>query len=219
MNKREDTLCFSYGELWIPSEEETKLSENVFFSPIQTQSVEMKSYGNSVEFRQSNQSRTFTLPETNEDATQQSYIQLGNVLHTLFSKIKTTSDIPTILRELEFEGILYDNIITHEKLQQLLEKRLNNPKVAEWFSPQWELYNECSIIHTNPVTGEVMTHRPDRVMMQGDKVVVVDFKFGKPRPEYHDQIREYIHLLQQMGHAQVTGYLWFVYSNLIEEIK
>ena len=64
-----------------------------------------------------------------------------------------------------------------------------------------------------------MTHRPDRVMMQGDKVVVVDFKFGKPRPEYYDQIREYIHLLQQMGHTQVTGYLWFVYSNLIEEIK
>lgn len=219
MNKRDDVLCFSYGELWVPSEEETKFSENVFFSPIQTQSVEMKSYGTSVEFRQSNQSRTFTLLETNEDATQQSYIQLGNVLHMLFSKIKTTSDIPTILRELEFEGVLYDNIITHEKLQQLLEKRLNNPKVAEWFSPQWELYNECSIIHTNPVTGEVMTHRPDRVMMQGDKVVVVDFKFGKPRPEYHDQIREYIHLLQQMGHTQVTGYLWFVYSNLIEEIK
>lgn len=219
MNKRDQVLCFSYGELWVPSEEETKFSENVFFSPIETQSVEMKSYGNSVEFRQSNQSRTFTFPETNEDTTQQSYIQLGNVLHMLFSKIKTTSDIPTILRELEFEGVLYDNIITHEKLQQLLEKRLNNPKVAAWFSPQWELYNECSIIHANPITGEVMTHRPDRVMMQGDKVVVVDFKFGKPRPEYHDQIREYIHLLQQMGHTQVTGYLWFVYSNLIEEIK
>ena len=26
-------------------------------------------------------------------------------------------------------------------------------------------------------------------------------------------------LLQQMGHSQVEGYLWYVYSNKIEEVK
>ena len=56
-------------------------------------------------------------------------------------------------------------------------------------------------------------------MMQGDEVVVVDFKFGKPDADYHRQVREYMQLLRDMGHQQVKGYLWYVYSNQIEEVK
>ena len=61
--------------------------------------------------------------------------------------------------------------------------------------------------------------RPDRVMLRGDEMVVLDFKFGKPRDEYHDQVREYMQLLTRMGYANVKGYLWFVYSNKIIEVK
>ena len=64
-----------------------------------------------------------------------------------------------------------------------------------------------------------MTHRPDRVMTDGREMIVVDFKFGSPRPEYREQIRQYMALLGRMGYAQVKGYLWFVYSNKIEEVK
>ena len=56
-------------------------------------------------------------------------------------------------------------------------------------------------------------------MTDGQQMVVVDFKFGRPRDEYHMQVREYMKLLRQMGYRQVSGYLWFVYSNKIEEVK
>ena len=56
-------------------------------------------------------------------------------------------------------------------------------------------------------------------MIDGDEVVVVDFKFGRPRTEYHTQVRHYMSLLSDMGYQNVKGYLWFVYSNKIEEVK
>jgi hypothetical protein len=49
--------------------------------------------------------------------------------------------------------------------------------------------------------------------------VVVDFKFGRPNPDYHDQVRQYMQLIEAMGHKNVQGFLWYVYSNIIEEVK
>ena len=56
-------------------------------------------------------------------------------------------------------------------------------------------------------------------MMKDGKVVVVDFKFGKPYPEYERQIHEYMELLIKMGYENVRGYLWYVFYNILEEIK
>jgi predicted RecB family nuclease len=90
--------------------------------------------------------------------------------------------------------------------------------VQEWFSPRWTLYNECAILMVDG-EGHVQERRPDRVMSDGRQWVVVDFKFGSPKPEYHDQVRQYMQLLRQMGHEPVSGYLWYVYSNHIDEVK
>ena len=60
---------------------------------------------------------------------------------------------------------------------------------------------------------------PDRVMTDGEHTIVVDFKFGQPRDEYLYQVREYMQLLTDMGHTRVEGFLWYVYSNQIQEVK
>ena len=56
-------------------------------------------------------------------------------------------------------------------------------------------------------------------MSDGNQMVIVDFKFGNPKTEYHDQVREYIHLLKEMGNTNVKGYLWYVFKNTIEEVE
>ena len=80
------------------------------------------------------------------------------------------------------------------------------------------MFNECTILHVDPTTNEVVEHRPDRVMTNGKETIVIDFKFGNPREEYKDQVGLYMQLLRDMGHKDVKGYLWFVYSNKIEEV-
>jgi ATP-dependent exoDNAse (exonuclease V) beta subunit len=209
-------VSFSYGMLYTDQEEKRRTTENVFLQSSDQIPVEMAVFGNKTEFRQSNKSREFV--ETDDETAQQGYIKTGSILHYVFSTIRTTEDVPEALRQLEQEGVLYDEEITVSKLSSLLTKRFADPRVKEWFSGKWTLYNECSIIYTDE-HGEVCERRPDRVMSDGNRMIVVDFKFGHPRPEYQEQVREYMTLLKQMGHQQVEGYLWYVYSNQIEPVK
>jgi ATP-dependent exoDNAse (exonuclease V) beta subunit len=209
-------VSFSYGTLYTDQEEKRRTTENVFLQSSDQIPVEMAVFGNKTEFRQSNKSREFV--ETDDETAQQGYIKTGSILHYVFSTIRTTEDVPEALRQLEQEGVLYDEEITVAKLSSLLTKRFADPRVKEWFSGKWTLYNECSIIYTDE-HGEVCERRPDRVMSDGNRMIVVDFKFGHPRPEYQEQVREYMTLLKQMGHQQVEGYLWYVYSNQIEPVK
>ncbi len=148
-----------------------------------------------------------------EKATGDTYIQLGRVLHNVFATVHTAADIPQALLMLEQEGVIYDGEITRQKIQQLISKRLADPRVAEWFSGRWTVYNECNILLPN---GD--TRRPDRVMTDGKETIVVDFKFARERNEHHQQVREYMTLLSQMGMPHVKGFLWFVYSNRIIEV-
>ena len=114
--------------------------------------------------------------------------------------------------------MLYDDVVTTERLTTMLRQRLEHPRVADWYSPRWQLFNECTILSVD-ANGSLVERRPDRVMTDGHEWIVVDFKFGQPREEYHDQVRQYMQLLAGMGHSNISGYLWFVYSNKIEEVK
>jgi ATP-dependent exoDNAse (exonuclease V) beta subunit len=192
----------------------SKVSNNPFLQKSEGITVSIRTYDSKVNFRQSNRSRDFI---AGDDIDQQHrYIQAGSVLHEIFSTIQTEKDIPEALQRLQFEGILYDEEMTAERITTMLRKRLADPRVALWFSPRWTLFNECTILSVED--GEVREHRPDRVMTDGNEWIVVDFKFGHPDPEYHQQVRRYMDLLASMGHQNIKGYLWYVYSNKIEEV-
>lgn len=211
-------IFFSYGTLCVHQEKQQQHTENVFLQPSGQLSLEIETFDSKTEFRQSNKSQQFVQANEEEEDQQQGYVKMGSILHHVFSTIHTVADIDVALRQLEQEGILYDDEITAAKVSSMLRKRLESPRVKEWFSDKWTLYNECSIFYTD-ADGHVCERRPDRVMSDGQRLVVVDFKFGHPRPEYQEQVREYMTLLQQMGHHQVEGYIWYVYSNQIESVK
>lgn len=215
-------LCFSYGEL-PDNKEEAKDSDdnkdskdttaNVFLQKPSTLAINIRNYKSNADFRQSNESEQFI----SGDDDRQGYISMGNVLHSLFSTIRTSDDISRVLDDYERNGIIYGKDFSRESLVRLLTKRLANPQVAEWFLPKWKLFNECNIIWTDD-DGKVLTRRPDRVMSDGHRTVVVDFKFGSPRTEYENQVKLYMSLLSRMGYPDVEGYLWFVYTGEVKQV-
>ena len=210
-------LTFDYGQRPTTQQKEEKKSDNIFLVKPDTVDVPIEVYAGKAEFKQSNKSRDFAM--NIDEMEQNSYIQLGSVLHNVFQNIRTADDIDNALLQMELEGIIYNADITRERIEMMLRKRLQDPRVADWFSGRWALYNECTILYVDPETQKVVERRPDRVMSDGQQMVVVDFKFGREREEYHDQVRQYMQLLRQMGHQQVAGYLWFVYTNKIVEVK
>ena len=203
------------------SRDSRSTSDNPFLQPAEPIAVDFRYMESQVNFRQSNRSQAFIEADESNEIERLNYIQTGSVLHQIFSMIRTTDDIEDALKQLQFEGVLYDEQITPEHITAMLRKRLQDPCVADWFSPRWNLFNECTILTMED--GEVKERRPDRVMTNGQHWVVVDFKFGSPKPEYYDQVREYMELIKSLTslHAplsSIKGYLWFVYSNKIEEV-
>ena len=217
-------LLFSYGELEIVETKAKKKSDNIFTPEVENMNVDMATFSNKVEFKQSNKSRDFVADDDentdDDDRKQLSYIKTGKILHYLFSTINTTDDIDTSLAQLEMDGLIEESDTNIKRLRDMLHKRFSNRQVADWFSSRWTLFNECTILDYDAATDTVREHRPDRVMKdeKTGEVVIVDFKFGSPRPEYVEQVNRYKALTQNMGYPNVKGYLWFVYSNRIEEV-
>lgn len=195
--------------------EKGKATENPFELSPKTHKLKIETFPHPVSFRQSNKSHDFIKGEDIDPSDAKRYIKVGNVLHQLFSTILTEADIEPRLKELEQAGIIYNDDITSRELQNKISCALSNEKVKNWFSPRWKLFNECTILDYDKETGDVYEHRPDRVMTDGKEMIVVDFKFGKPRDEYHEQVQRYMRLLMRMGYKQVSGYIWYVLRNEI----
>ena len=231
LDDEQQSLRFIYGTLPSPNQSLTShhspltstITSNPFLQNYEPLPVAIRTFESKVSFRQSNRSKAFVEANDEEAVRQQNYIQTGSILHEVFSTIRTSADIPNALQHLQSEGVIYDGTLTPDRIAQMLQERLKNKRIADWFSDRWTLFNECSILSVED--GQVCQHRPDRVMTDGHEWIVVDFKFGSPKPEYQDQVRQYMNLIQKMSLTSSTsplisirGYLWYVYSNQIEEV-
>lgn len=212
----DEPMTFEYGTLSLGVKKKSGHTDNMFLEEPETEGIVIETYRNTTEFRQSNRSKEFT-ETTNAENEKDNYIKMGCILHKVFSSIATTADIGQVLAQLRADGILPTDSNKSQTIIDMLHKRLTDSKVKDWFSGKWTLFNECSILSMDG-NGQLMERRPDRVMTDGKRVIVVDFKFGTPREEHHRQVGEYMELISSMGYADVKGYLWYVYNNRIEEV-
>lgn len=212
--REEGDIIYTGGELYLSSTKKgNNSSANKLLLKPQRLTVHLETLETNIEFKQSNRSADFI---RGEEETGEKYIRQGQLLHNLFSVIRTQSDIPSAIERLRFEGII-ESAKQEEQIRKLTEWALKHPLVKEWYSGSWTPYNECAIIYQE--NGELQTRRPDRVMMKNGEVIVVDFKFGKKHATYNKQVHEYMNLLANMGYQHIRGYLWYVFNNELEEIK
>ncbi|MBM6882273.1 UvrD-helicase domain-containing protein [Bacteroides caecigallinarum] len=215
--ENDEPIVYEYGEICISSEKKKSDSTNRLVAIPEAVNVKIESLETEIDFKQSNRSADFIRGDEDEEENLRSqYIRQGQLLHTLFASIDTKEDLPSAIERLLFEGVI-ESAEKAEEIRKVAERALNLDEVKDWYSGEWTLYNECSIIY-NDEQGKMQTRRPDRVMMKGNEVVVVDFKFGKKKPEYSTQVREYMSLLSEMGYTDIKGYIWYVYSGELENV-
>lgn len=204
------TTIHTWGTI-IPSRtQRVHESKNCFLASPQSFLLNLESTQPTVSFKQSNQSARFIEGDETTD-----YLQQGKLLHRLFECIRTPEDLPDALRRLTFEGLI-DSDRQCASLEKLMRKALSHPIASQWFTPDWTLYNECTILYQDE-EGHTVTRRPDRVMRRDNQVVVVDFKFGIPHEDYHRQVGQYLELMQRMGY-QAEGYIWYVYTHQLVKV-
>ena len=213
----EEESIYESGEVY-PSEEENDNSQalnKLAQKPVKLP-VHMESMRHDIEFRQSNRSADF-IAGVDEAKSSRRFINRGRLLHTLFSAIETEEDIDDAISRLVFEGII-GRTEKEEEIRELTLRAFSQPQIKDWYSGSWQLFNECDIIWQE--NGELRNRRPDRVMMRGGTIVVVDFKFGKPNKKYNKQVQGYMDLLIRMGYDAntISGYLWYVEEEIIEKV-
>ena len=82
--------------------------------------------------------------------------------------------------------------------------------MSDWFRPGNNVLKESEILLPSGVT-----RRPDRVIINDGKAVIIDFKFGEENKHYADQVRQYRRLLSEMGYNEIEAFLWYVDKNKI----
>ena len=147
-------------------------------------------------------------------------VNYGKVMHEVFENIKTEKDISKAIDKLIFEGKISPD--KKSEIKTKIEEVLENKQIKSWFSNDWKVRNEAEVILTNGKTA-----RPDRVISNNEKTVVIDYKFGEPagrtgrqeEEKHHKQVKSYMEILSKMEGKTVEGFLWYVDLNRVVEVK
>ena len=135
---------------------------------------------------------------------ERSKVNYGKIMHEIFENITTLEDIESSLKKLVYAGKISNDETA--AIRNNIFKKLENEQVRDWFSEKWKVKAEADILLKD---GKIK--RPDRVIYNNEKTVVIDYKFGEIKePKHLLQIRQYIKYLSEMGYKRTEGYLWYV---------
>ena len=150
-------------------------------------------------------------------------LEVGILMHKILSEADNTEKIKEKIRVATEAGSISKE--QAESLDNIIEREFENPIIKEWFNGNWDMVRcESDIIpgqqfntHDNKPVG---TLRPDRIMIKGDRVVVVDYKFGNITSKSHiKQVSRYMSLMREMGYKQIEGYIWYLTRSEIVQIE
>lgn len=137
----------------------------------------------------------------------------GIVLHDILAEVRVPADVAPAVRNAQLCGLLAADE-AEDALEHLTEA-VEQASRRGWFPDDPDaLYNEASLIDTD---GSVC--RPDRVLVNDGRVIVIDYKFGEHRRSYERQVMKYMNLWRRMGYAEVSGFLWYVDSGNVIELR
>jgi hypothetical protein len=138
-------------------------------------------------------------------------IDHGRTMHEIFEEILTPDDVGSAVHRKVIEGKLPED--EEAALCEQISAKIRLPGIREWFDSGNEVLREASILL--PGAG---TRRPDRIILRNGKTIIVDFKFGAESPHYLSQIRNYKHLLSEMGYADIEAFLWYTDSGKVVSV-
>ncbi len=136
----------------------------------------------------------------------------GTLMHEIISKVQTTNDIDSAVEEYYINGD-----ITADKKSEVIDvlnSYLSNPLVSSWYSGEYCVLNEVQILQPK---GTFI--RPDRVMIKGEEVVVIDYKFGeKEDKKYIRQVKYYVDQIRKIGYSDIKGYICYITLGKVVEV-
>lgn len=149
--------------------------------------------------------------DRSDDHELKSRINEGLIIHEILSRVIRKEQLDGVLKKSIMEGSIREIDTSH--LRNKISRIWTDPIVNDWFSGDWIIKTEVPVL---PQTGEF--YRLDRVMLKGNKAVVVDYKTGKHTDKDLEQVSNYTKLLRDMGYDHVEGYLLMLETNFLLKV-
>ena len=139
-------------------------------------------------------------------------VKYGIYMHAVLSRMHYSDEMSEALSRIVNEGLITAS--EQESLAMQLKEILKNPRIAGWFTRDWQVRTEVPILLP---AGE--EHRIDRLLITAKRAVVVDFKTGAHKKSDEKQVTQYMDILRLMNYVDVEGYLLYLGKNEIVEVK
>lgn len=137
-------------------------------------------------------------------------IRFGNIVHKILSEISDKSDPEIIIEKMAVSGEI--SIDEAKSLKLTINSILSEEEVAGWFFGDGEILNETTLISKKSIV------RPDKIIIKGDLVQVVDFKTGIMKESDIEQMKQYKMLLMGMGYSNVEGIIFYIKNREVVKV-
>lgn len=129
----------------------------------------------------------------------------GTLKHRIMQMIQTPDDLGKAMLRMRVEGLVSPEQAA--KWENELRDAIESVADRGWFDPEMKVLNERTILTAKPDL-----KRPDRILITPEnEVIVIDYKFGKPKESYKKQVRNYVDMIASSGsYNKVSGFIWYV---------
>lgn len=137
----------------------------------------------------------------------------GVVLHDVLAMVICPEDLEEAVSSMLTSGTVTSD--EARRITGLLSEKIAHVRDMGWFD-----VNESMVLNeTSLMDSDGQVYRPDRVVMDGRKVKIVDYKFGEHHRSYERQLTKYADLWERMGYQVESACLWYVLTDEIVKVR
>lgn len=144
----------------------------------------------------------FEAPEEWDPEAPETHSAFGTAIHAVLAASRTADDLPMAISRSVSAGDL--TTAQADLLLRTFSPRIQAEDLAPWFVSDADVRSEAALI-----MADGHSIRPDRMLIESDRIRVLEIKTGNPSPDHADQLRGYFDLLRELGHAHVDGAIWY----------
>ena len=137
-------------------------------------------------------------------------IAYGKLVHRLLSEVVVRTDVEKVISKYVLSGILKDDLA--RELQVKMEQVTEHPELRTYFANDVLVKTETDLVKKDETGKEFL--RPDRVVVSGDELVIMDYKTGARENEYILQIENYGSLFEELGYRNIKKMLVYINDNV-----
>ncbi len=136
----------------------------------------------------------------------------------------SVNDEPGALQGLQFHQIMSEIILEEDvnavlkkyqpdiELRSVIESLLKQCRSMEWFTGKFEIKTECPLLLPD---GSVL--RPDRLMIDQNKITILDYKTGEPDAKHDEQLQSYAETLAQAGYKVEGCFIYYTKTSVLKK--